>query len=668
MKRLATVIGFLLLLTVSNLSAAPVDTLVTKLSRAKSSEDRLPVLERLTAINMDRDFEKVLKYGEEGLAIARDLKQYSKMVAIGKMVIKANLELNRHLENASYFKEFDQLYEANKIVPDDYARIVYLESHFYDLLQDYASLQICTGKLIELQNTVSDNLKGKIKGFTFYFLSELAKHSKDYARAESFLLEKLKLNKEAADSAGIAAIYFDLATFQIEFGLDYAKAITYANQGLVVAKKLGWEYVISSLYIARFHALIMEKEFAAAKNQMDTVQQIIEQTDRSVLKAKALLNVGEYHFSKGAYKSALENYQSGLQQVESNRENPLIIEFYEALRQTYVKIGDYAQSYAYAEKEIQLSDSLFQEEKVQATTYYQTKLDLVQEESKNERLNNRLRRQNLFFLIISMAVLVAAFFIIQKIQTNRKLKALNNQIATDAEKLSSAYESLEYFSRSIYHDISSRVNLILSFSELKRDSLAKDSPSEFMEYVGFIQKNAAFIKQFIIDLRTFSKMGTSPSPPQEVDINRILVLILETLGTAIYEKEAVLSIADMPVITAHETPILQLFQNLIQNSIKYTRPGESPKVDIEHIETASHHYFHFENNGIPIPEKAAERIFQPFFRLKRKDTVGSGLGLAICKKIVDHYEGDIWLDQSNEKSTIFKVKLPKEIIYNPEGK
>lgn len=651
--------SWIFFLSLACFGANPVDSLVNQLANANTRSERLQALEQLTNANTDKDFEKVLLYGKEGFTLARELRQYKSMVNIGSKVIKAKLELNQHLEARTYFKEFDQLYTDERISPDDYARIVYLECHTSNLLEDYKALQISTEKLIDLDDKVSEKLRSRLKGFAYIFQSELAKNSKNYDRAEEFMLNKLKLNEEASDSNGMAATYFNLTTFNLEFNLDYSKAIQYAELGIKIAEKLNWQYLLSNLYVARFHAYVKLKDYTTAATQIDTVKQVIANSDRNLQKAQALLNIGEYYFGNQDYQTAIKHYKEGLKELDDNRENPLIIDFYKALRNAYSQIGDYANSYAFAEKELSLSDSLSNLEKIEAINYYQAKLDLVQEENKNEKLNDRLRRQSLYFLLIFLAILVAAYIIFQNIRTNRKLKKLNNQIAEDAKKLSKAYESLEFFSRSIYHDISSRVNLILSFSELKKNSLEKEPPGEFSEFVDLILKNAAFIKQFIIDIRTFSKMGSSENPPVEVDLNRITGLVLETLGTTIYEKQAALSIEDMPVIVGHETAIMQLFQNLIQNGIKYTKEGESPKIDISHKETDEHHIFHFENNGTPIPESAAERIFSPFVRLKRKNTVGSGLGLAICKRIVNHYEGDIWLEHSDENSTIFSVKFPK---------
>ena len=647
-----------LLASVSAL-ASPVDSLVQQLSKAQSSLNRLEVLEKLTDQNTDKDFEKVLKYGEEGLALARELKEYPRMVQIGKKVIKANLELNKYLENTTYFQEFYQLYQSSKIAPDDYARILYLEAHFCNLVQDFAALEVATSKMIDLQGEVSKNLQSKIEGFTYYFLSELAKSSKDYERAESFMLKKLQLNKEANDSMGLAAIYFDLAAFHIKFSQNYSKAVENAEMGLQIAQKIGWVYVSNSLYIARFHALVKQKDFNRAKNQMDTVQQLIAQTDRSVFKAQALLNVGEYYQGIEAYNEALNYLHEGLKQLKNNGENPLIKTFYQMLSDTYAALGDYENSYKFAKKETLLIDSIFQQEKVQAINYYQTKLDLVQEESKNESLNNQLNRQKLYFLIIFLAVLIGVYIIVQKIRTNRKLKTLNNQIARDTEKLSKAYESLEFFSRSIYHDISSRINLILGFSEFRMKRLKADTQKDFHEFVQLIYKNASFLKQFIFDIRTFSDMDSQDNPSTEVDLNRIISLVLETLGSKIYEKQAVLTVTDMPVIIAHESALMQLFQNLIENALKYVQEGQAPKIDISYTESETHFIINVQNNGTPIPENAAEHIFNPFYRLKRKGIMGSGLGLAICKRIVNYYNGDIWLKSSDQQQTVFSFQLPK---------
>ena len=219
---------------------------------------------------------------------------------------------------------------------------------------------------------------------------------------------------------------------------------------------------------------------------------------------------------------------------------------------------------------------------------------------------------------------------------------------------------LEFFSRSIYHDINSRINLILSFSELKQGP----DENEVDEFTMLIYKNALFLKQFVQDIRTFSKLEQNNTPMKEIDLNSVVGLVLETFGGQIHEKNAVLNIPDLPVITGHETPVVQLFQNLTENAIKYTREDAEPLINIGFKEEEYDYKFSIENNGFPIPKDVADRIFEPFYRIKKKNVNGSGLGLAICKRIVDYYGGNLWLEKSDETSTIFAFTLPKEFKKN----
>ena len=113
----------------------------------------------------------------------------------------------------------------------------------------------------------------------------------------------------------------------------------------------------------------------------------------------------------------------------------------------------------------------------------------------------------------------------------------------------------------------------------------------------------------------------------------------------------------MPVVFADETQMIQLFQNLISNAIKFSK--SSPKIAISSVIKDHHYVFSVKDEGIGIESKYFERIFQIFQRLVVKDEYdGIGIGLAICKRIVERHKGDIWVESKPGEGSVFSFTIP----------
>jgi light-regulated signal transduction histidine kinase (bacteriophytochrome) len=145
-----------------------------------------------------------------------------------------------------------------------------------------------------------------------------------------------------------------------------------------------------------------------------------------------------------------------------------------------------------------------------------------------------------------------------------------------------------------------------------------------------------------------------------VDLNDILRDVLEDLELLITSKNAILKIDNLPVIEAISIQMRQLFQNLISNAIKYSKPGEAPEIVITCIDTEEGYKITVKDNGIGFPNVYAEKIFQVFQRLLNDKTAeGTGIGLALCKKILETHNGTIHAESEEGRGSCFILHLPK---------
>jgi signal transduction histidine kinase len=131
---------------------------------------------------------------------------------------------------------------------------------------------------------------------------------------------------------------------------------------------------------------------------------------------------------------------------------------------------------------------------------------------------------------------------------------------------------------------------------------------------------------------------------------------LHNLKTAIETTGASVEVADLPPVEAHEVAVVQLFQNLISNAIKYSKDRPLVRISAER----EHDYWRFAiaDRGIGIDPRDAERIFQIFKRAHGDEYPGSGIGLAICSRIVERYGGRIWVEGESGSGSTFYFSLP----------
>lgn len=171
------------------------------------------------------------------------------------------------------------------------------------------------------------------------------------------------------------------------------------------------------------------------------------------------------------------------------------------------------------------------------------------------------------------------------------------------------------------------------------------------------------MKQLILDLLEFSRVGRTGEIPQVVDLNKLVDEILKMLGKQIEEKGAIITAPPLPVISTFKTPVRQVFQNLISNSLKYQQKDVQPCVTISFNEINDHWQFSVADNGIGISEKYFEKIFVLFQRLHNKDEYsGTGIGLAITKKIIENMGGEIWVNSEVGKGTTFYFTISKKPV------
>jgi len=251
----------------------------------------------------------------------------------------------------------------------------------------------------------------------------------------------------------------------------------------------------------------------------------------------------------------------------------------------------------------------------------------------------------------------------QKEELERNLLTIQRQ-KRDLEKYISSNSELENFAYVASHDMKAPMRTIASFSQLLQRSLKNDITQNQAEYLKFIISGIQNLTLLIDGLLDYSKINNQKIKIETLKVPLMLESILMTLKTNIKEKEATVNVNfDELTIQGDKFKLRQLFQNLINNSIKFRKNDTPPIVNINVEEQENDYLFSVEDNGIGIKEEFKEKIFMVFKRLNAiNEYEGSGIGLAICKKIVPQHQGDIWIESEFGKGTTFYFTIAKELM------
>ncbi|NEQ21274.1 MAG: PAS domain S-box protein [Microcoleus sp. SIO2G3] len=243
--------------------------------------------------------------------------------------------------------------------------------------------------------------------------------------------------------------------------------------------------------------------------------------------------------------------------------------------------------------------------------------------------------------------------ITERRKAKEKLEQLN-------ERLLHSNRDLEQFAYVASHDLQEPLRAVNSYAQLLARKYQGHLDVKADKYLGYIMEGATRMQQLINDLLEFSRVGTHGKTLQEIDTEVILSQVLADLKIAIAESQAIVTHDPLPTVIGDEIQLIQLFQNLIGNAIKFCRE-QPPRVHISVQQKKKEWVFEVRDNGIGMENEFFERIFTIFQRLhSRTEYPGTGIGLAVCKKIVERHGGQIWVESTLGVGTTFYFSIPQK--------
>ncbi len=246
-------------------------------------------------------------------------------------------------------------------------------------------------------------------------------------------------------------------------------------------------------------------------------------------------------------------------------------------------------------------------------------------------------------------------------------KQAEEQLRKTMIELEQSNKELQQFAGVASHDMHAPLRRIVTLSAMLQDQYANQFDTNGRELLEFIVASAEHMQELIDDLLAHSRVGTSQNPLEAVECASTVMKAQSNLAVLIDETGAEIQVGRLPTVMANKVELVQLFQNLMGNAIKY-RSDATPRVDVSAEAQCGEWLFRVKDNGIGIPPEHRKKIFEAFKRLHGEDKYpGTGIGLATCKKIVERLDGKIWVESHEGEGSVFVFTLPRRGLSETES-
>jgi PAS domain S-box-containing protein len=249
---------------------------------------------------------------------------------------------------------------------------------------------------------------------------------------------------------------------------------------------------------------------------------------------------------------------------------------------------------------------------------------------------------------------------IHKLNKNLELRVAERtrQLETINKELAFHIKEIEQFNFIASHDLQEPLRTLTNFTQLIKEDYAGKLDEDGNKYIDSIYNSAARMRTLVKGLLDYSLLGRE-GVMTSVDCNKIVSEVLSDMHDALNISRANVTVQELPTLIGYATELRLLFQNLIDNAIKFQKKESRPEIIISVVSHEDEWAFAIQDNGIGIEEKDKDKIFLIFQRMhNRSDYEGTGIGLSHCKKIVEIHGGKIWVESRKDIGSTFRFTIP----------
>ena len=635
------------------------DSLSSLLKKSNNCENRLDVLHHACKLlyKMDNNHELLIKYAEEGFEIAETYQNIEKGADLAVWILRANIYLRNYSKNPVYYEYLKKLYLSNQIEQSKYIQPLYSEIYSYI---DYGKMKEAEVRMKELEPLID---KSNYKQHTYYldlFISfkRKLKESKD---ASAALAEFVQVAKKIDDPRFEVIAFSRNSGFYLDDSLNYNLAKYYALEALNVVNSHKLDQYRDPILLQLTKAYYKLEDFDSFVKTFDKISENGLDNNDKILNKDYHTFSGDINFNNKEYKVALTNYRTAMQYLEDSDFSAMEL-LTKKIEKVHVKLGDYQAAYTYANRLNVLQDSLYNEENLKAIKVFESRLKYKDIETERIKLENKIqaqKRSTLYIGFFSSLILLSLLFYNRIL--DEKVRIRTSALDDKNTELKRSLEELEQFNYIASHDIKEPMRVVSSVTGLIQKKLELRGNVEYKPEFTMVKDSITQLYTLIEDLSQFLDFKAKSITHQIVDTNTLVNQVTHMLGKVISEKNAKVEFNDLPKIYSSSSLLTVIFKNLIENGIKYN-DSETPTIRVNYKKQNGRHEFTVSDNGIGIPEKYHDYVFQMFKRLKNTGKNGSGLGLGLVAKSIEKLDGVVRLESQPDKGSHFTISLPESYI------
>nr|MBC8488336.1 GAF domain-containing protein [Bacteroidota bacterium] len=277
----------------------------------------------------------------------------------------------------------------------------------------------------------------------------------------------------------------------------------------------------------------------------------------------------------------------------------------------------------------------------------------------NSYTENDLKMLNALAVQIAVAVNNALLYKRAQDEISER-KRIEGKVVRYLKELERSNKELEQFAYVASHDLQEPLRMVSSFTQLLKERYRDKLDESGNEFIAYTIDGAKRMQRMIDDLLSYSRVTTRGKKFETVDFNSAFYQAIDNLQLLIEENNVKITKDKLPTMDADESQIIRLFQNLLDNAIKF-KNERTPVINIRTKKRSEEFIISINDNGVGIDPEYKNSVFQVFKRLNGKNKYsGTGIGLAICKRIVERHGGKIWLDSTLREGSTFYFSIPKK--------
>lgn len=654
------------------------DSLKKSLLQASLDTVRIDALLELSFGSYQTDVVKCREYAEQALGISQILNDTIRLInSYNCLGIASDLE-GHSAQAISFWEKCLRLSEETNFLTGKMKSLNNLGIAHKEKGNTEKSLQFFI-EALEIDD-VTGNIKQSIN--TLSNIGYLYLSINDMDRAFAYLQDAIDKGEKLGDPSVLSHPFQRMGEYYVKKN-DYEAALPFLERSLVICKQFA--HTLRSTTVLRlkgecYSNLGLEERALEVFFEAD---QMLKKIGEKYTEQYTLYHTWAMAYSKqGDYKNAFAMANMGYDLAKDNNLESSTYSSLQLLGTLNEKIGNFKEALFFHKAASDFQDSLQLRTKEQLLIEVETKYQSDKKEIENQLLRNQkekteaeLRNANIIMaaIVSVLSLLGIVLFLLfrafrSKQEYNEELQKRVTERTKDLRnsnyQLKKSNAELEKFAFIASHDLKTPLRNIISFTGLLEQHLGEGQDQKVKEYFSFLKEGGKRMNSLIEDVLKFSKSIIDGEVVNEkIDLNLLCKELKSTLYNTIANQNATIEIVKpLPVVLSNYSSFFIVFQNLIENGIKYNQ-STNPTVSIYPVTKTDSFSIFFEDNGIGIPKEYYNQIWVMFARLHtHAEYEGTGLGLATCKKIIEDLHGTIEVSSEVGKGSIFELNFPNSYL------